>query len=312
VSFDTGVHELGDGLFAYIQGDGGWGLSNAGLVTADGVSMLVDTLFDLRCARRMFDALAAVTADHPIDAAVNTHGNGDHCFGNGLLPASIPVYATAAADAELRVATPQVVAGLEHIDDSAQWRAFWSRTFGRFDFSEIELRPPTDTFTGQLDLKIGDRDVTLIEVGPAHTAGDAILVVPDAGVTFTGDILFSGGTPIVWHGPVQNWLDACDRIESLAPRALVPGHGPICGTDGLADTRRYLGYVRDQARARRRVGMSAAEAADDIDISDFRDWGDAERIVVNVETVYRELEPGRPPPSPPELFLRMAHWAARH
>ena len=58
--------------------------------------------------------------------------------------------------------------------------------------------------------------------------------------------------------------------------------------------------------------MTAAEAADDIDISDFRDWGDPERIVVNVETVYRELEPGRPLPAPPELFLRMAHWAARH
>ena len=58
--------------------------------------------------------------------------------------------------------------------------------------------------------------------------------------------------------------------------------------------------------------MSAREAADDIDLSEFRDWGDPERIVVNVETAYRELDPSRPVPAPPELFLGMAHWAARH
>ena len=55
-----------------------------------------------------------------------------------------------------------------------------------------------------------------------------------------------------------------------------------------------------------------AWAADDIDLSDFSGWGDAERIAVNVETVYRELDPARPDPSRPELFVRMARWASRH
>jgi glyoxylase-like metal-dependent hydrolase (beta-lactamase superfamily II) len=312
VSFETTLHELGDGLFAYIQGDGGWGFSNAGLVTAPGTSMLIDTTFDRRCAERMLAELAPITSERPIESAANTHGNGDHCFGNASLPDRIPVYATKAADDELRVVTPQVLTLLEHIDDSAEWRSYWARTFGRFDFAGTELRLPTDTFAGRLDVKVGDREVAIIEVGPAHTAGDAILVVPDAETVFTGDILFSNGTPIVWQGPIQNWLDACEQIESLHPRTLVPGHGPLRGTDGLADTKRYLNYIRDQARARHAQGMSAAEAADDIDISDFRDWGDPERIVVNVETAYRELEPGRPSPPPPDLFLGMARWAARH
>jgi glyoxylase-like metal-dependent hydrolase (beta-lactamase superfamily II) len=312
VSFETTLHELGDGLFAYVQGDGGWGLSNAGLVTAPGTSMLIDTTFDRRCAERMLAELTPITAGHPIESAANTHGNGDHCFGNASLPGAIPVYATRAADAELRVVTPEVLALLEHIDDSPEWRSYWARTLGRFDFTETELRLPTDTFAGRLDLKVGDREVAIIEVGPAHTAGDAILVVPDARVVFTGDILFSNGTPIVWQGPIQNWLDACEQIESWHPRTLVPGHGPLCGTGGLADTKRYLNYVRDEARARHAEGMSAAEAAYDIDISDFRDWGDPERIVVNVETAYRELQPDRPAPPSPELFLGMARWAARH
>jgi hypothetical protein len=86
----------------------------------------------------------------------------------------------------------------------------------------------------------------------------------------------------------------------------------VTDTSGLADTKRYLEYVRDAAHARHREGMTVDDAADDIDISDFRDWGEPERIVVNVEAAYRELEPDRPIPSPPQLFLRMACWAARH
>ena len=58
--------------------------------------------------------------------------------------------------------------------------------------------------------------------------------------------------------------------------------------------------------------MSADAAADDIDISDFRDWGDPERIAVNVATLYREFDPTLPELSVPELFVSMAHWSARH
>ena len=58
--------------------------------------------------------------------------------------------------------------------------------------------------------------------------------------------------------------------------------------------------------------MDDEAAADDIDISDFRDWGDPERIATNVATIYRELDPSLPPLTPPELFVRMAQWSARH
>lgn len=310
--FTRGLHEVGDGLFAYLQPDGGWGLSNAGLVTGSDTSMLIDTLFDLRGAREMLDALASVTAAAPLGAAVNTHGNGDHCFGNQLLPDGIPIYATRAAEAELRAAPPAVVAGLEQASESPAWKAFWARTFGRFDFSEVELRAPTELFDGRVELALGGRELVLIEVGPAHTAGDAILHVPDANVVFTGDILFADATPIMWHGPVSNWLDACDLITALHPRLLIPGHGPVSDLAALEATRRYLTYVRDEARARFEAGLEAAAAADDIELGEFDGWGDPERIVVNVETLYREFDPSRPAPPPPLLFLAMAEWAARH
>src|ERR671925_620207 len=246
-AYRKGLHELRDGLFAYLQPDGTWGWSNAGLVSGGGTSLLVDKLFDLRLTREMLGAMRPVTDEHPIDAAMNTHGNGDHCFGNALLPAGAEVYATVAAAADMQAAPPQLVDALKHADLGPDFTRYMRRIFGPFQFEGIELRVPTSTFEGRLDLRIGDRTVHLVEVGPAHTAGDAIVHVPDAGVVFTGDIVFVEGTPIVWAGPFSNWIAACDRILALDARTLVPGHGAVTDASGVHEVKGYLAYVRAEA-----------------------------------------------------------------
>ena len=83
--YTTGLHEVADGVFAWLQPDGGWGWSNAGLLATDGGSLLVDTLFDLELTRTMLDAMAPITDTRPIGTLVNTHANGDHCYGNSLV-----------------------------------------------------------------------------------------------------------------------------------------------------------------------------------------------------------------------------------
>ena len=40
--YTRGLHELGDGVYAYLQPDGGWGWSNAGLVVDGEASLLVE------------------------------------------------------------------------------------------------------------------------------------------------------------------------------------------------------------------------------------------------------------------------------
>jgi glyoxylase-like metal-dependent hydrolase (beta-lactamase superfamily II) len=112
----------------------------------------------------------------------------------------------------------------------------------------------------------------------------------------------------MWAGPVSNWLAACEHIERLDVDTIVPGHGPVTDKDGPRQVRRYLEYVRDQATERRRAGMSAAEAAIDIDLGEFAGWSDPERIVVNVESVYAELEPGYERAAPPALLGRMGAY----
>src|SRR5258708_14589654 len=88
-NFTKGLHELGNGCYAYLQPDGSWGWSNAGLVADSGQSLLVDTLFDLKLTREMLVTMrrAEPAATKKIATLVNTHSNGDHCFGNELVDA---------------------------------------------------------------------------------------------------------------------------------------------------------------------------------------------------------------------------------
>ncbi|MFL5846216.1 MAG: MBL fold metallo-hydrolase [Solirubrobacteraceae bacterium] len=311
VAFERGLHELGDGLFAYLQPDGGWGWSNAGLIADGGTSLLIDTLYGKQLTLDMLDAMAKVTADHPIDAAMNTHANPDHCFGNELLPAATEIYASRATAAEMDDVSPELLVAIKTAELPEALRAFVDHAFGPFDFEGITVRPPSQTFEGRLDLTVGDRAVSLIELGPAHTGGDTIVHVPDAATVFTGDLLFIDGTPVVW-ADFDNWIAACDRILELDARVLVPGHGPVTDASGVRDVQRYLRYVREEARQRFEAGMDADAAADDIELGDFAGWGDAERIAANVGAAYRIFDPSLPPLTPPEQLVKMADWRARH
>ncbi len=311
-SYTKGLHELGNGCFAYLQPDGGWGWSNAGLISDAGASLLVDTLFDLALTREMLAAMRRATpAAARIGALVNTHANGDHCYGNSLVQGAEIIASKATAE-EMKEVPPALMQRLlENAEQLGPAGAFFRRVFGGFDFRGIEPALPTRTFEHELTLPVGGKTVRLLEVGPAHTRGDVLVHAVQDRIVFTGDILFIEGTPIVWEGPVANWIRACERIEAMDVDVVVPGHGPITDRGGARRVREYLAFVERAARERFQAGLSARDAARDIQLGAYADWRDSERIAVNVETVYRELRGGGEHASPIELFSRMAELAAR-
>jgi glyoxylase-like metal-dependent hydrolase (beta-lactamase superfamily II) len=310
--YTRGLHEVADGVHAWLLPNGGWGLSNAGLVCSGSESLLVDTLFDLELTGEMLAAMRGLTGTSPIGTVVNTHANGDHCYGNSLLP-DAQIVASAAAAKEMDETPPSMLAAM--VKGAPQMDAVLGKwieaAFGPYHFDGIELRAPTTTFDGALSIAVGDRTVELIEVGPAHTGGDVIAHVPDAAAVFTGDIVFHKGTPIMWAGPVENWIAACDRICDLEPSIVVPGHGPVTDTDGVRETRDYLAYIRDEATKRHDAGMSYLDAARDIDLGAFADLGESGRIVVNVHNIYRDLDPSMKTENVLTLFTQMAEYEAR-
>jgi glyoxylase-like metal-dependent hydrolase (beta-lactamase superfamily II) len=305
--YQKGLTEVADGVWAYLQPDGGWGWSNAGLVADGDASLLVDTLFDLRLTAEMLEAMrAAIPAAQKIGTLVNTHANGDHCYGNALLERS-EIIASARCAEEMVSLPPAAMAAFVRPDTvPGPAGDFLRRIFAPFSFDDVPFVAPTRTFEGQLDLRVGDRRAHLLEVGPAHTAGDTIVHLPDDGVVFTGDILFHGGHPIVWAGPVANWVAACDRILDLEPSVVVPGHGPLATPAAVADLRDYFEHLTREARPRFDAGMSPLDAARDIDLGPYAGWSEPERVVANVRALYRDFGDG----APGDVLTVMAEMAA--
>ncbi len=257
MSYVKGLHEVADGVWAYLQPDGGWGWSNAGLVTSDGVSLLVDTLFDLRLTAEMLEAMRRTTAAaERIGTVVNTHANGDHCYGNALVAGSEIVSTVRCAEEMGQLPASTMAAMVRAAPSLGPAGEFMARIFAPFSFDDVPLTLPSRTFEGRLDLLVGERSVSLLEMGPAHTAGDAVVHLPAEDVVFTGDILFHGGHPIVWAGPVANWIAACDRILALEPTVVVPGHGPLATATAVAELKGYFEYLTTEARVRFDGGLT--------------------------------------------------------
>ncbi len=310
-SYTRGLHDLGNSVYAYLQPDGSWGWSNAGIVTGGAASLLIDTLFDLKLTQEMLDTMRkSIPAAAHIDMLVNTHANGDHCYGNELVAgAQIIASARTAEEMVTGVSPGQMAALLKMAPAMGQLGEFMGRIFSPFEFDNITLTLPDKTFEGKLTLQVGDRTVELLEVGPAHTLGDTLVHIPADRVIFTGDILFIGGHPIMWAGPTSNWIRACDLILSLDVETIVPGHGPITDKKGVAEVKDYLEYIYAEARKRYEAGMPALDAARDIPLDMYASWSEGERIAVNVISIYRELSGDQTHPSVPSLFGQMAALA---
>ena len=290
--FNKGLSDLGNNIYCYLQPDGGWGWSNAGLIADGDESLIVDTLFDEDLTLEMLDSMkkAEPKGMKNIRALINSHSNGDHCNGNNCVDTDEVISSEATLE-EMSHESPEMMAALlKQAPEMGTLGKYFLECFGSFNFEGVTKRLPNTTFTGETQRQVGDKIVELIEVGPAHTNGDVLVHVPTDKVVFTGDILFIEGHPILWAGPVKNWINACDRIISMEVDFIVPGHGPVTDNRGVKAVRDYLAYIDTESRKRFESGMSALEAAKEIDLDLFSTWGDGERIAVNVNSLYREYK----------------------
>lgn len=278
-------------VYACLQEDRGLGYSNSGLVNRGG-GLIVDTFWDLPHTRRLLETYATVWPG-PAERVVNTHHNGDHCWGNQLCTGAEIIGHRLCRDLFEEGGTPaslQFLKGLATQPDAEAGAAELGRRLADWDFEGIELTPPTTVIEDRLELDLDGVPAHLIYVGPAHTAGDVLVHLPETGVLFAGDILFRKCTPIGWEGSTANWCKALDLMVDLAPETIIPGHGPICGIEGPMEMKAYLEYVLSECRRLRDAGFDPLEAARRIDLGPYADWTEPERLYFNVSRAYRELE----------------------
>lgn len=162
--------------------------------------------------------------------------------------------------------------------------------------------------------------MVVVEHGPAHTSGDAVVFVPDARVVFTGDLLFVGGTPPLWAGPVENWLAALDAIMALDADVVVPGHGPLTDRAGVQRMKDYWEHVLPAVTAGHAAGRPPAAIAREL-LADptfaaagFLEWDSPERLFLSAHVVCRHLDGLGPLTTPTALRILagQARLAAEH
>jgi glyoxylase-like metal-dependent hydrolase (beta-lactamase superfamily II) len=310
------LEEIAPRVFACLQQEPGLGFSNSGLIDRGG-GLIVDTFWDLPHTREMIERYSKVWRA-PARRVVNTHYNGDHCWGNQLFPRAEIIGHRRCAESFSKE-NPAALQAVKSMDVSGQpGLAGLQRGLEPWDFSGIDLKPPSVVFDDRLTIEMDGSPVEIVYVGPAHTDSDVIVHVPESRVVFAGDIVFRLCSPIGWEGTYARWIAALDYIISLNPDVVVPGHGPLCGVEGPREMKAYLVYVREESKRFFEAGLPVDEAARRIDLGPYEIWDGPERVFFNVERAYRELR-GDPPDAPVNanfLFagatrLYLERWANR-
>ncbi|SNS62843.1 MBL fold metallo-hydrolase [Rhodococcoides kyotonense] len=305
------AQQIADGTWAFLWEPGSWGQTNTGLIVDDGAaSMVVDTVWDTRRAQEIAAETVTLTQRSPITEVVNTHSDGDHWWGNDTVPADARITTSAASLHSMKEETPPSgVHAFASVGSLVGWvpgpvgamGSYMNRVRGDAQFPRKTPRLPDHTFDVTERIGVGSRDVQLRYLGPAHTAGDLIAHVPDAGVVFAGDLLFIGSTPVLWHGPLENWTAALEHLISLDAAVYVPGHGPLCGISEIRAVHDYWTWVDQAGREHFDAGVGSAHAARKMmqskEFDRYSAWDSPERIVLSMSTLYRlwHGEPAAPP-----------------
>lgn len=235
-------------------GRGSEGRANAGfIVTREGV-VVVDAEASPAAGETLLRTIRSVTS-RPIRWLVLTHHHPDHHFG-------AIVFRKAGARVIAHPDTRTLASEGGPDEEVINWiRVVGLDAMRGFEFADTPDRPVTASDT----LRLGGRTIVVFSPGPGHTPGDLMVWLPAERVLFVGDILIEDGVTMMVDGSAPALLGALARVDSLAPRVVVPGHGaiPAVPAELVQRTRNYVTQLRTEMRAavERGVPMQRALSA---------------------------------------------------
>lgn len=243
--------EVGDGLYAFTaEGD-----PNSGVIIGDDSVMIIEAQATPRLAAKVIEKVRKVT-DKPISHVVLTHYHAVRVLGASAYGAEQIIMGDAAR-------AMVVERGQED----------WDSEFQRFPrlFEGHESIPgltyPTTTFSDDMTVYLGNRQINLMHLGRAHTAGDIVIHVPDQNVMFTGDIVEYHSACYCGDGHYREWGQTLDNIASFDVDAIAPGRGDaLIGKDmvgkAIESTRDFVDSTYAAAARVAARGGSLKEAWD--------------------------------------------------
>jgi cyclase len=274
------IERVTEGVYAVIDRDGGWFRNNSGLIDMGSYTLIVDTQYNKRRTRDLLNLVAELNLPKP-GLVVNTHHHGDHVWGNHMV--GVPSIMQENAANMVEVLLPY---GAE----------LYKQFFPQLDFAGSKYSRAWIIFENQLTIRGDTRSVRVEFYGPAHTVGDAIIIVDD--VVFTGDLVFNKVTPLALDGTVTGWLSALRKLqEEHKGKTLVPGHGPPADDSVVNIIEEYFNHLLDSAREMVSAGIDVLEAALKFGNGPLEGWSDGERLVLNLHRAMLDLR-GEPPGTP--------------
>ena len=210
--------------------------SNAGFVITDEGVVVFDALGTPSLGAELLAQIRKLT-DKPVRRVIISHYHSDHFYGlQAFKEAGAEIWAHRLVRDYLATEAPA-----RRLEERRQSLAPWVNETSR-------VIAPDRYLDGDVDFRLGGLTFRIINVGPAHTPEDLMMLVDEEGVLFAGDLMFAGRVPFVGDADSKGWLAAIERLIGRNPRILVGGHGPA-SEDAARDlkmTRDYLVFLREQ------------------------------------------------------------------
>jgi glyoxylase-like metal-dependent hydrolase (beta-lactamase superfamily II) len=296
---------LADGVYAAIHIGGGAAIGNAGIVDLGGRTVIYDTFMAPQPAEDLRSA-AEVLTGRPVDAAINSHWHYDHIWGNQAFGADTDIVSSeetrrmiittrghgafdqimANAEASLESTRAQLQAAKEENQrrQLALWVDYWQGLVE--EKPVLRVHAPDLTFTGRMTFHGTARSAELIDFVGGHTESDAVLFLPQEGIAFMSDLLFIGHQPYLGGGDPDRLRNILEEVSALAPRLLVPGHGPVGTAESLKVLSHYVSTLDGLARKMVEDG-EAEETIDTMAIPEpYDDWLFASFFPGNMRFLY--------------------------
>src|SRR5512146_1182869 len=238
------VKKLADGVYAAVSPDRSKAGSNAGFIVGSNGVAVVDTFTNVASARQLLAEIRKVT-NLPIRFVINTHYHLDHTGGNA---AFVDTGATILAQRNLR--------GWERTENLK----FFGPNPKPEDKARVEsLVLPDMVYSDAVDIYLGSR-LLQVRYMLGHTGGDSVIIVPDANVVFSGDLVWQHHLPNLIDATTDAWIKSVDQLLADHPTAtFVSGHGDVASAQDVRDFREYLITLREAVGKAQDAGKQGQE-----------------------------------------------------
>ncbi len=271
---------------------------NSTLIPGKDVAYLIDTKnspFGVTLRR------AASAAGSKV-VVINTHHHADHTGGNHAFTKDCTVLAHENCAARVEgnvnryisqikeaVGAFQGKKGPEIDQAKADWHALYKDVTR---LKAADFRPNETAGASRTIDTAGGSKLELRHFGPGHTDNDMIVFLPEYNVLVAGDLLFhkvhpyvdpdGGGSPRGWAESLRKVIAMCDRNTRV-----VPGHGELCGVDGLKGQVEYFDKVRAAVEKAIKAGKTRKQVAE-MRMS-FPGYANPDRAPMALVGIYDEL-----------------------